>query len=169
MLPKPAPRSGRHVADIVDAATRSRMMSGIRSRNTKPELVIRTGLHRLGFRYGLHNRKLRGTPDLVLPKYHAVIFVHGCFWHGHSCSLFKMPSTRVEFWKAKFLRNQDNDRAASADLRRLGWRILTVWECALRGKTDIELSALLKRIERWLKSSSKTLEIPRIRHKGSLT
>jgi DNA mismatch endonuclease (patch repair protein) len=134
-------------------------MSGIRSRHTKPERIIRSGLHRLGFRYGLHNRKLRGTPDLVLPKYHAVIFVHGCFWHGHSCSLFKLPGTRTGFWKSKFSRNQTNDRAAREALLNDGWRVLTVWECATRGKSEREIRTLVASIARWLRSSRKSREI----------
>ena len=134
-------------------------MSGIRSRHTKPELTIRHGLHRLGFRYGLHNRKLRGTPDLVLPKYRAVIFVHGCFWHGHSCSFFRLPGTRTKFWKAKIDRNQENDLTAKEELFRHGWRVLTVWECALRGRSKSQVSAVLLRISNWLRSPRKTLEL----------
>lgn len=86
------------MADIVSSATRSRMMSGIRGRNTKPEIVIRSLLHRLGFRFRLHVRELPGNPDIVLPRHHAVVFVHGCFWHGHDCPLFKWPETRPDFW-----------------------------------------------------------------------
>src|SRR6202030_2036472 len=129
----------------------SRMMAGIRSRDTKPERIVRSGLHAMGFRFGLHNRGLKGTPDLVLPKYGAVIFVHGCFWHGHGCSLFKMPSTRTVFWKAKFERNRINDSSAQRFLTKEGWRVLTIWECALRGRSAIEISALLAGIARWLK------------------
>ena len=111
---------GQHVADIVDAATRSRMMSGIRSRHTKPERIVRSGLHRLGHRFVLHSRKLKGTPDLVLPKYRAVIFVHGCFWHGHECRLFRMPGTRTEFWRAKIARNRKNCRLGQKNTCRPG-------------------------------------------------
>jgi DNA mismatch endonuclease (patch repair protein) len=147
------------VADIVDQATRSQMMSGIRSRNTKPERIIRSGLHRRGFRFSLHNRRLRGTPDLALPKHGALIFVHGCFWHGHDCHFFKMPSTRPEFWKAKFARNQANDASARATLLEDGWRILTIWECAVRDRPEKDVAALLDRIGAWLKSTRRTLEL----------
>lgn len=135
------------------------MMSGIRSRHTKPERIIRSGLHRLGFRFSLHSTKLRGTPDLVLPKYRALIFVNGCFWHGHSCKLFKLPGTRTQFWRAKITRNQQNDTTARSELLRDGWRVLTVWECALRGRKDQQIAALLARITKWLKSSRRSLEL----------
>lgn len=135
------------------------MMSGIRSRNTKPERIIRSGLHRLGFRFALHKRKLRGTPDLVLPKYNAVIFVHGCFWHRHDCRRFKMPSTRPEFWKTKFARNRANDISAHQALVREGWRILTVWECAVRDQPEPKVDALINRVATWLRSTRRTLEL----------
>ncbi len=135
------------------------MMAGIRSRHTRPERVVRRGLHSLGFRFGLHNRRLKGTPDLVLPKYGADIFVHGCFWHGHTCSLFRMPSTRTAFWKAKIERNRTNDGNARGFLLKDGWRVLTIWECALRGHSDVQISALLARVSQWLKSSRKSLEL----------
>ena len=93
------------MADVVDRKTRSRMMSGIRGKNTRPELLIRKGLHARGFRFRLHDKRLPGKPDLVLPKYSAVIFVHGCFWHGHDCHLFKWPQSRREFWRKKITRN----------------------------------------------------------------
>jgi len=147
------------VADIVDAATRSRMMSGIRSRHTKPERIVRSGLHRLGFRFSLHSRRLKGTPDLVLPKYNAVIFVHGCFWHGHECSLFRMPGTRTEFWRAKFARNRENDDSARKALADQGWRVLVIWECALRGRSPKEVTSLLQRVSAWLKTSRRSLEL----------
>ncbi len=117
--------------DIVSAAVRSRMMSGIRAKNTKPEILVRKGLHGLGFRFRIHGR-LPGKPDLVLPKHEAVIFVHGCIWHGHDCPLYRLPSTRTDFWKAKIVRNQANDLKVVKALRDDGWRTLTVWECALR-------------------------------------
>ncbi len=134
-------------------------MSGIRSRHTKPERIVRSGLHRLGYRFGLHNRKLQGTPDLVLPKYRTVIFVHGCFWHGHDCSLFRMPGTRTEFWKSKIARNRANDDAARNTLAEKGWRVLVIWECALRGHSEKEIVSLLARVSAWLKSSRRTLEL----------
>lgn len=119
--------------DVVSPEVRSRMMSGIRGKNTKPELLLRRGLHALGFRFRLHDKKLPGSPDLVFPKYHAVLFVNGCFWHGHQgCRYFKVPSTRQEFWLAKIEANQARDERVHADLIESGWRVGTVWECATR-------------------------------------
>ncbi|NBW11598.1 MAG: DNA mismatch endonuclease Vsr [Caulobacteraceae bacterium] len=146
------------MADVVDPATRSRMMSGIRGKNTKPELMIRKALHARGFRYRLHC-KLPGKPDLCLPKYQAVIFVHGCFWHGHDCHLFKWPSTRPEFWREKIARNRAVDAAAEAKLLADGWRVATVWECALKGKTRLPLEAVVSSLGDWLQSDSQRLEV----------
>jgi DNA mismatch endonuclease (patch repair protein) len=137
------------MVDIVDAATRSRMMSGIRGRNTKPEILIRSLLHRRGFRFRLDARDLAGRPDIVLPRYHAVIFVHGCFWHGHNCHLFKWPQTRAEFWRDKIGRNRANDAKAQAALLDAGWRVATVWECALRG-ANRDIDGVLQRLIDWL-------------------
>lgn len=120
------------MADVVDAATRSRMMAGIRGKDTKPEMIVRRALHARGFRYTLHNRKLPGSPDLCFPKYRAVIFVHGCFWHGHECELFQWPKTRQEFWQEKIGANRKRDRRVVRELRRQGWRVITVWECAVK-------------------------------------
>jgi DNA mismatch endonuclease, patch repair protein len=153
------------VPDVVDAATRSRMMAGIRSKNTKPERIVRSGLHRLGYRFSLHGRTLWGTPDLVMPKYQAVIFVHGCFWHGHDCSFFKMPSTRTGFWKRKFERNKLNDESARIALTGAGWRVAVIWECALRQKSEIQIAAEISRISAWLQSRRILLELREHRRK----
>ena len=126
------------------------MMSGIRSKNTKPELLIRRGLHARGFRFRLHDKRLPGKPDLVLPKYSAVIFVHGCFWHRHDCHLFKWPKTRREFWHKKLLRNQEKDVESYARLKEDGWYILTIWECALKGRTRRPLDKVLDMAADWL-------------------
>lgn len=107
------------------------MMSGIRSKNTRPELVLRQALHARGFRYRLHAPGLPGKPDLVFPKYRAVLQVHGCFWHRHGCSKTSIPSTNSEFWQAKFERNLERDRAVELLLRDLGWRVGVVWECEI--------------------------------------
>jgi DNA mismatch endonuclease (patch repair protein) len=118
--------------DIVDTATRSRMMAGIRGKNTKPELEVRRFLHRLGFRYRLHDRRLPGRPDIVLPKYRTVVFVHGCFWHQHpGCRLSARPDTNATFWRNKLRANVERDERDQTRLKELGWRPLTVWECAL--------------------------------------
>ena len=131
------------MTDIVDPETRSRMMSGIRSKDTKPELLIRKGLHRLGFRYRLHVKDLPGKPDLVFPKYKAVILINGCFWHGHDCHLFKMPSTRPDFWKEKIRKNRKRDSEVIDALEKNGWKVLSIWECSMRGKTRLKLDKVL--------------------------
>ena len=125
-------------------------MSGIRSKNTKPELLIRKALFSKGFRYKLHDKSLPGKPDLVFPKYNAVIFIHGCFWHGHDCHLFKWPSTRREFWKTKITRNQEVDARNYKALKEEGWRILTIWECSIKGKNQIGVENVVDRAENWL-------------------
>ncbi|CAG4888511.1 very short patch repair endonuclease [Paraburkholderia saeva] len=141
------------MVDVVDAATRSRMMSGIRGRNTKPELLIRSLLHRRGFRFRIDARDLPGRPDIVLPRYRAVVFVHGCFWHGHGCHLFKWPQTRPEFWREKIGRNRCNDERAVQALRAAGWRVAIVWECALRG-ANRDIEGVIERLAGWLKEES---------------
>jgi DNA mismatch endonuclease (patch repair protein) len=135
------------------------MMAGIRGTNTKPEMLLRKGLHRLAFRYRLHDRHLPGRPDIVFPKYGAVIFAHGCFWHGHDCHLFKWPSTRTDFWRTKINRNRDVDAAAIAALRDAGWRVGVVWECALKGRTRHVLSDVIGLCADWLKSKRPELEV----------
>lgn len=123
------------MADVVDAATRSRMMSGIQGKNTRPELIVRRALFSAGFRFRLHRRDLPGAPDIVLPGRKVAIFVHGCFWHLHQgCRYAKLPATRPEFWRDKLGRNALRDQLAIEALRSLGWRVLVVWECAARDK-----------------------------------
>lgn len=141
------------MVDVVDSATRSRMMSGIRGRNTKPEVLIRSLLHRRGFRFRLDVRELPGRPDIVLPRYRAVVLVHGCFWHGHNCALFKWPATRPEFWRAKIGRNRTNDARALAALAALGWRVAVIWECALRGAAQ-DPQAVVERLAVWLQDDT---------------
>lgn len=147
------------MVDIVDPSTRSRMMAGIKGRNTKPELLIRSLLHKKGFRYRLHVKDLPGKPDIVLPKYRSVIFIHGCFWHGHQgCHLFKLPATRTEFWKEKIDRNQMNDLKAVNLLLANSWRICIVWECSIRGaKKDPE--KVVNTIIDWLSGTELFLEV----------
>lgn len=135
------------------------MMSGIRGANTRPELALRKGLHRRGFRYRLHDKCLPGKPDLVFPKHHAVIFVNGCFWHGHDCHLFKWPKTREDFWKTKISRNKERDAAALAELRAKGWRVGVIWECALKGKTRRLLDDVLDECAAWLSGNQPEMEI----------
>jgi len=119
------------LADRISREKRSWNMSRIRSKNTKPEILLRKTLHGMGLRYRLHDRKLPGAPDLVLPKYRAVIFVHGCFWHRHGCKLTTTPSTQEDFWQAKFRANIERDRKNVRELETRGWRVLIVWECEL--------------------------------------
>jgi DNA mismatch endonuclease (patch repair protein) len=133
------------------------MMSGIRGRNTKPEILIRSLLHRQGFRFRLHVRNLPGKPDIVFPRFHAVIFVHGCFWHGHNCSLFKWPKTRPEFWREKIGYNQNNDHRVHEALIAAGWRVGIIWECAIRGASK-DLEGVTQRIASWLRSDSAFVE-----------
>lgn len=121
------------MVDIVDSATRSRMMSGIKGKNTKPEIQVRKYLHGRGLRFRLHVKDLPGKPDLVFPKYKAVVFVHGCFWHQHAaCKYATMPSTRVNFWTNKLSENVARDSYQIAALEGLGWRVFVVWECELQ-------------------------------------
>lgn len=148
------------MTDIVDSATRSRMMSGIRGKNTKPELLVRSLLHRCGFRFRLHRKDLPGKPDIVLSRYKAVIFVHGCFWHGHSCKYFRWPSSRPEFWKSKIELNQCKDETSISELLKMGWRVAVVWECSMRGKSLAEIDALGDTICAWLIGDAVTLVLP---------
>ena len=146
------------MVDVVDNATRSRMMSGIRGRNTKPEILIRSLLHRQGFRFRLHVRDMPGKPDIVLPRYRAVVFVHGCFWHGHSCPLFKLPGTRPDFWREKIERNQNNDNRAKKALLADGWRVGIIWECALRGAGK-NIEGVAHSLAEWLRSDTLLIEV----------
>ena len=127
------------MADIVTPDVRSRMMASIGPANTKPEMLIRRRLHALGYRYRLHVKGLPGKPDLVFPGRRAVIFVHGCFWHGHDCTLFRWPSTREEFWRSKIGGNIARDQRTAAQLLDQGWRVLDIWECALKGRERLPL------------------------------
>lgn len=140
------------MADVVTPEVRSRMMAGIRGKNTQPELLIRRGLHRLGLRFLVHDKRLPGKPDLVFPKWRAAIFVNGCFWHGHDCRLFKLPSTRTEFWRDKINANKERDQTAIKKLDEAGWRALTIWECQIKGRSAQEIESVLKSCRNWLTS-----------------
>lgn len=144
--------------DIVDKATRSRMMSGIRGANTAPELALRRALHALGLRFRLHGKLLPGKPDIVSRRYGALIYVHGCFWHRHpGCRYASMPKTREEFWRTKFEGNVQRDMKVRDEALRLGWRVATVWECALRKADGVDTSALA--VLEWLNSDRPTLDV----------
>lgn len=127
-------------------------MSGIRGKHTRPEILIRRLLHRSGFRFRLHVKELPGKPDIVLPKYRAVVQVNGCFWHGHDCNLFKWPGTRREWWREKIERNRDKDEENRRALLEQGWRVAVVWECAIKGRTRLDPSSISDRLVGWLLS-----------------
>lgn len=134
------------MADVHNKATRSYNMSRVKSKNTGPELLVRSFLHGKGFRYKLHDASLPGRPDLVLPKYKTVIFIHGCFWHGHSgCKYSSLPKTRAEWWSHKIETNVSHDLQATASLAEAGWRIVTIWGCELKPK---QVASTLKRLLR---------------------
>ena len=124
-------------------------MAGIRGKNTKLELVIRSVLHRRGFRFRLYRRDLPGKPDLVFPKHRAVIFIHGCFWHGHGCHLFQWPKTREDFWRQKIGSNVARDRRQFSALRDAGWRVATIWECAMKGRYRLPVETVAEEL-RWM-------------------
>jgi DNA mismatch endonuclease (patch repair protein) len=147
------------MADIVPADVRSRMMAGIRATNTKPELLLRKGLHARGLRFRLHDPALPGKPDIVFTRHRAVILAHGCFWHGHDCHLFKWPSTRPDFWRSKIARNREVDARTDAALANAGWRQAVVWECALKGRTRLPLDNVLDSCENWIRSDRQRMEI----------
>lgn len=135
--------------DVHSKATRSYNMSKIRSKNTKPELVVRRFLFNSGYRYRLHAKKLPGKPDIVLPKYKTVIFVHGCFWHGHAeCKYFVVPKTRTEWWLNKISTNKNNDSKSEIALKESGWKVINLWECEIKSasKAIDRLDALLKEL-----------------------
>lgn len=133
--------------DKLTPSERSALMSRIRSKDTRPELAVRRMLHRMGYRYVLHDQRLPGTPDLVFPARRKIIFVHGCFWHGHDCGRGFKPATNAEFWSAKIERNQARDREVQRELRGLGWESLTVFECALKPGAG---AGLARRLSRYL-------------------
>jgi DNA mismatch endonuclease (patch repair protein) len=140
--------------DVVTPEVRSRMMSGIGPKDTKPEMLVRRGLHALGYRYRLHAPDLPGRPDLVFPRRRAVIFINGCFWHGHACHLFRWPGSRPEFWRAKIGGNIQRDRQTRQMLLEAGWRVLDVWECSLGGRERLGLEAVLKRCADFLEGDA---------------
>jgi DNA mismatch endonuclease (patch repair protein) len=143
------------MSDVVTPEKRSRMMSGIRGKNTRPELVVRSGLFASGFRFRLHRRDLPGSPDLVLAKWKAVIFINGCFWHAHpGCRYFRIPKSRRAFWSAKLEGNRARDVAAVTTLIDHGWKVVTVWECALRAN----ISATLEHLETAIRDPRKSVK-----------
>lgn len=138
---------------------RSEMMSHIRSKNTLPELVFRKRLFSRGFRYSLHKKSLPGKPDIVLTKYNTVVFIHGCFWHMHNCSLFKLPKTRTAFWEDKLSKNKMRDIKQKQALINMGWRVAIIWECAIKNKKDTEIT-IMNFIEWLVNTDSKQIVLP---------
>lgn len=155
---RPAPRQTSGI-DPLTREQRRLNMSRIRGEDTKPELLVRKGLHARGLRYRLHDRKLPGAPDLVFPGQRAVVFVHGCFWHGHDCPQFRLPTTRAEFWADKISKNRARDAASLLRLADMNWRTLVVWECALRGAGRRPLPVVVDEISKWLSSGSRAMEV----------
>ena len=147
------------MVDRISAAQRSRNMARIHGANTAPERLFRSGLHRAGFRFRLHSRQLPGRPDLVLPKYSAVVFVHGCFWHCHpGCANATTPKTRADFWAQKLNGNRRRDVSQIRSLLKARWRVLVVWECAL--KSPAIQASTTARAGRWLRGRSRYGEVP---------
>jgi DNA mismatch endonuclease, patch repair protein len=144
------------MADVHTPEQRSFNMSRIRGRDTKPELALRRGLHALGFRYCLHRRDLPGSPDLAFPARRKVVFVHGCFWHGHNCPMGRLPSSRVGFWHTKIETNKHRDRRATDALAAAGWQVIVVWECAIRGPGRLAKQGVLTRCAELLQNHGRT-------------
>ena len=146
--------------DKVDKKTRSRIMSSVGQKDTGPETLLRHALHKAGLRYRLHDRMLPGSPDLVFPRFGAVIFVHGCYWHSHGCYKSTLPKSRREFWDAKFRANRARDERNLTQLYEGGWRVMTVWECILKGKTSVPVREIAETVKLWLHSSEVIGETP---------
>lgn len=147
------------MADIKTQKERSYNMSCVRSTETKPEQAVRSFLHKAGFRFRKNVNNLQGKPDIVFSKYKAIIFIHGCFWHGHkNCKKAKLPATRIEFWKTKIESNIQRDQQTIQSLLKEGWRIAIIWECAVKNKQI--LSATITQLISWLKDDNLFLEIP---------
>lgn len=134
-------------------------MAAVRGSHTKPELLIRKALHAAGLRFRLHARDLPGKPDLVFPRHAAVVFVNGCFWHHHDCHLFKWPKTRADFWRTKITRNVENDMRVQERLSEAGWRIGIVWECALKGRNNVDFPKAMQNLVTWIRSDEQSFTI----------
>jgi DNA mismatch endonuclease, patch repair protein len=140
------------MVDIVDSLTRSRMMSGIRGKDTQPEVMVRRALHARGLRFGIKQTRLPGRPDIVLPRWKVAVFVHGCFWHWHGCQLSKMPTSNREFWEKKLAGNQDRDSRAQIALISMGWRVAMIWECSLRGQAArARFDTVMDELAQWIR------------------
>jgi DNA mismatch endonuclease, patch repair protein len=148
------------LVDIVTPAKRSEMMAGIRAKNTKPEMRVRSILHRLGYRFSLHRKNLPGKPDIVMPKYKTVVLVHGCFWHGHDdCPLFRLPKSKPDFWNTKIRQNKSRDHANLEALEASQWRTIVLWECSLKGSGKISVEEIAASLKAHLQGYSVRTEI----------
>ena len=148
------------MADTVSPDVRSRMMAGIKGKDTKPELMVRELLHRSGYRFRLHRKDLPGRPDLVLTRFNAALFVNGCFWHGHEdCNLFRLPKSRQDFWGEKISGNRVRDSIKQSELFELGWRVGVIWECAMKGKAAVFQSVLLAGLEGFINGEARFFEL----------
>ncbi|MAM74933.1 MAG: very short patch repair endonuclease [Tistrella sp.] len=147
------------MADVLTQAQRRLNMSRVRGKNARPELILRKGLHARGLRFRIHRKDIPGRPDLAFISARAVVFVHGCFWHGHRCPLFKVPETRTEFWMNKILANMHRDEIVARQLQAEGWRSLVVWECALRGRGRLPLQTVLDLTETFVRGDQLTARI----------
>lgn len=145
------------MTDVLTTAQRQLNMSRIRGKDTKPEMLVRRGLHARGLRYRLHDRKLLGRPDLVFPKHHAAVFINGCFWHAHGCALSKVPATRQDFWQQKLESNATRDQKAIQALQTEGWRVLVIWECALRGPARQKEATVMDRAAKFIEGAGSHL------------
>jgi DNA mismatch endonuclease (patch repair protein) len=126
------------MVDTLDPEARSNLMGRVRQKNTKPELIVRSTLHALGYRFRLHRRDLPGKPDITLPRHKSIVFVHGCFWHGHDCPRGRLPKTRTAFWKQKIKGNRMRDKAVIEELKNLGYRVIVIWECETKDRPELE-------------------------------
>lgn len=146
------------MTDVLTIEQRQLNMRSIKSKDTKPEIILRKALFAEGFRYRLHRKDLPGKPDLVFPRYNAVIFVHGCFWHRHGCKYTSTPSTRVDFWEKKFRENVERDRKNVDELMQMGWRVYIVWECAIK-KTGAERLRIINSVKNFIKENHSTTNL----------
>jgi DNA mismatch endonuclease (patch repair protein) len=173
-IPKSNPQSdfsGTELVDVVSVSTRSLMMAGIRGKNTKPEIQVRKALHGLGFRFGRSNARLPGKPDIVLPRWKVAVFVNGCFWHWHGCQFSKLPASNKDFWLAKLSANRDRDVRVLTQLTEKGWRVVTIWECALRKKhIDNTFNSEMLGVAQWIREEfiEKSFVVPSSRRANQI-
>lgn len=153
------------MVDVHSPEQRAANMRAVRNKDTSPEITVRRLLFARGFRFRLHVRSLPGSPDIVLAKHKVVVFVHGCFWHGHGCHLFKVPSTRTDFWLSKIQGNRDRDYRDATNLLTTGWRVLTIWECALKGRYRRSAPEVVEQIAQWILTADPAVPRLDIRHR----